>query len=146
LNRKKKKKTPNGYILCNDIHISLLTAVFLPGKLHGQRDRATVHGGHKELATTEQLSIYVSLNVKKLAENSTFKKTKIITSSPIISLQIDADKVETVADFVFLGSKITVDGNHSHEIERHLLLGRKAMTNLDSELKSWGITLQQWSV
>ena len=84
--------------------------------------------------------------MKKLAENSTFKKTKIITSSPIISLQIDADKVETVADFVFLGSKITVDGNHSHEIERHLLLGRKAMTNLDSELKSWGITLQQWSV
>ena len=69
------------------------------------------------MATTEQLSIYVSLNVKKLAENSTFKKTKIITSSPIISLQIDGDKVETVADFVFLGSKITVDGDHSHEIK-----------------------------
>ena len=65
-------------------------------------------------------------------------KTKIMASGPIISWQIDG---ETVADFIFLGSKITADGNCSHEIKRHLLLGRKAMTNLDSILKSRDITL-----
>ena len=89
------------------------------------------------MATTEQLSIYVSLNVKKLAENSTFKKTKIITSSPIISLQIDADKVETVADFVFLGSEIIADGDCNHIIKRHLLLRRMVMTNLDIKKQSY---------
>ena len=64
-----------------------------------------------------------------------------MASGPITSWQIDGEKVETVADFIFLGSKIIVDGNHSHEIERHLLLGRKAMTNLDSVLKSRDIAL-----
>ena len=64
-----------------------------------------------------------------------------MASSPIISWQIDGGKVETVADFTFLGSKITVDSDCSHEIKRHLLLGRKAMTNLDSILKSRNITL-----
>ena len=63
------------------------------------------------------------------------------TSSLITSWQIDGETVETVADFIFLGSKITVDGDLSHEIKRHLLLGRKAMTNLDSLLKSRDITL-----
>ena len=62
--------------------------------------------------------------------------TKIIASSPITSWQTDGEKVETVTDFIFLGSKITVDGDCHHEIKRHLLLGRKAMTNLDSVLKS----------
>ena len=60
------------------------------------------------------------------------QKTKIMTSGPIILWQIDGEKVETVTDFIFLGSKITVDGDCSHEIKRHLLLGRKAMMNLDS--------------
>ena len=65
-----------------------------------------------------------------------FQKTKIVASSPIISWQIDGEMMETVTDFIFLGSKITADGDCSHEIKRHLLLGRKAMTNLDSILKS----------
>ena len=64
-----------------------------------------------------------------------------MASSPITSLQIEGEKVETVIDFIFLGSKITVDGEYSHEIKRHLLLGRKAMTNLDCVLKSRDITL-----
>ena len=62
-------------------------------------------------------------------------------SSPITSWQIEREIVETVTDFIFLGSKITVDGNCSHEIKRHLLLGRKTMTDLDNLLKSWDITL-----
>ena len=61
-----------------------------------------------------------------------FQKTKIMASSPITSWQIDAETMETGRDFIFLGSKITADGDCSHEIKRHLLLGRKAMTNLDS--------------
>ena len=68
-------------------------------------------------------------------------KTKIMASGPITSCQIDGETVETVADFIFLGSKITADGDCSHEIKRHLLLGRKVMTNLDSILKSRDITL-----
>ena len=63
-----------------------------------------------------------------------------MASSPITSLQMEGEKVETVTDFIFLGSQITVDGECSHEIERGLLLGKKAMTNLDSILKSKGIT------
>ena len=69
------------------------------------------------------------------------KKTKIMASGPIISWKIDGEPVETVADFILGGSKITADGDRSHEIKRHLLLGRKVMTNLDSILKSRGITL-----
>ena len=64
------------------------------------------------------------------------RKTKIMASSPIISWQIDGETMETVTDFIFLGSKITVNGDCSHEIKRHLLLGKKAMTKLDSLLKS----------
>ena len=69
------------------------------------------------------------------------QKTKIMASDPITTWQIDGETMETVRDFIFLGSKITVDGDHSHEIKRRLLLGRKAMTNLDSILKSRDITL-----
>ena len=69
------------------------------------------------------------------------QKTKIIASGPITSWQIDGGTMETVRDFIFLGSKITSDGDCSHEIKRHLLLGRKIMTNLDSILKSRDITL-----
>ena len=69
------------------------------------------------------------------------QKTKIMTSGPITLWQIDREVMQTVRDFVFLGSKITADGDCSHEIKRHLLLGRKAMTDLDSMLKSRDITL-----
>ena len=69
------------------------------------------------------------------------QKTKIMASDPIISWQIDGETVKTVADFIFLGSKFTADGDCSHEIKRRLLLGRKVMTNLDSILKSRDVTL-----
>ena len=69
------------------------------------------------------------------------QKMKIMASGPITSWEIDGETVETVSDFIFLGSKITADGDCSHEIKRHLLLGRKVMTNLDSILKSRDITL-----
>ena len=69
------------------------------------------------------------------------QKTKIMASGPITSWQIDGETVETVSDFIFLVSEITTDGNCSHEIKRHLLLGRKVITNLDSILKSRDITL-----
>ena len=74
------------------------------------------------------------------------QKTKIMASGPIMSWQIDGEKMETVTDFIFLGSKITVDGDCSHKIKRCLLLERKAMTNLDNILKSRDITLPQRSV
>ena len=85
------------------------------------------------------------MNVKEKSENTGLKlniqKTKIMTSSPITSRQIDGETMETVTDFIFLDSKITADGDCSHEIKRRLLLGRKAMTNLDSVLKTRDITL-----
>ena len=69
------------------------------------------------------------------------QKTKIMTTGPITSWQINGETVETVTDFIFLGSKITADGDYSHGIKRHLLLGRKTMTNLDSVFKIRDITL-----
>ena len=78
---------------------------------------------------------------EKVCLKLNIQKTKIMASGPITSWQIDGGTVQTVADFIFLGSKITADGDCSHEIKRHLLLGRKAMTNLDSILKSRDITL-----
>ena len=78
---------------------------------------------------------------EKVGLKLNIQKTKIMTSGPIISWQIDGETMETVTDFIFLGSKITVDGDCSHEIKRRLLLERKAMTNLDSILKSRDITL-----
>ena len=90
------------------------------------------------------------MKVKEESENIDLKvniqKTKIMASGPIASWQIDGETVETVADFIFLGSKITADGDCSHEIKRHLLLGRKVMINLDGILKSRDITLQQRSI
>ena len=73
---------------------------------------------------------------EKVGLKLNIQKTKIIASGPITSWQIDGVTTETVSDFIFLGSKITPDGDCSHEVKRHLLLGRKAMTNLDSILKS----------
>ena len=78
---------------------------------------------------------------EKVGSTLNIQKTKIMASSPITSWQIDGETMEIVTDFSFLGSKITADGDCSHEIKRHLLLGRKAMTNLDSILKSRDITL-----
>ena len=83
---------------------------------------------------------------EKVGLKLNIQKTKIMASSPITSWQIDGETVETVADFIFLGSKITADGDCSHEIKRHLLLGRKVMTNLDSILKSRDITLTTKSI
>ena len=85
------------------------------------------------------------MKVKKKSEKVGLKlyiqKTKIMASGPITSWQIDGETVEIVTDFIFLGSKITADGDCSHEIKRHLLLGRKVVTNLDSIFKSRDITL-----
>ena len=78
---------------------------------------------------------------EKVGLNLNIQKTKIMASCPITSWEIDGETVETVSDFFFGGSKTTADGDCSHEIKRHLLLGRKVMTNLDSILKSRGITL-----
>ena len=96
------------------------------------------------MAESEELKSLL-MKVKEESEKVSLKlniqKTKIMASGPIISWQIDGETVETVADFIFLGSKITADGDCSHEVKRHLLLGRKVMTNLDSILKSRDITL-----
>ena len=78
---------------------------------------------------------------EKLGLKLSIQKTKIVASSPITSWQIDGETMETVRDFMFGGSKVTADGDCSHEIKRRLLLGRKVMTNLDSMLKSRDITL-----
>ena len=78
---------------------------------------------------------------EKVGLKFNIQKTKIMASGPITSWQINGETVETVADFILGGSKITVDGDCSHDITRHLLLGRKAMTNLDSIFKSRDITL-----
>ena len=78
---------------------------------------------------------------EKVGLNLNIQKTKIMASGPITSWQIDGEMVETVSDFILGGSKITADGDCSHEIKRRLLLGRKVMTNLDSKLKSRDITL-----
>ena len=81
------------------------------------------------------------MRVKEESEKVNIQKTKILASGPIASRQIEGEKVETMTDFLFLGSQITADGDCSHEIRRRLLLGKKAKTNLDSVLKSEDITL-----
>ena len=97
------------------------------------------------MAESEEAVKSLLMKEKEESEKAGLKlsiqKTKIMASSPITSWQKDGEKVETVTDFIFLGSKITADGNCSHDIKRCLLLGRKAMTNLDSVLKSRDITL-----
>ena len=88
----------------------------------------------------------VKVESEKVGLKLNIQKMKIMASGPINSWEIDGETVETVADFIFLGSQITADGDCSHEIKRHLLLGRKVMTNLDSILKSRNITLPTKSV
>ena len=89
----------------------------------------------------KSLLMKVKVESEKLGLKLNIQKTKIMASSPITSWQLDGETVETVADFIFGGSKINADGDCSHEIKRHLLLGRKVMTNLDNILKSRDITL-----
>ena len=97
------------------------------------------------MAESEEELKSLLMKVKEESEKVSLKlciqKTKIMASGPIISWEIDGEIVEIVADFIFLGSKITADGDCSHEIKRHVLLGRKVMINLDSILKSRDITL-----
>ena len=97
------------------------------------------------MAESEEALKSLLMKVKEESEKVGLKfniqKTKIMASGPIISWEIDGETVETVSDFIFLGSKITEDGDCSHEIKRRLLLGRKVMTNLDSILESRDITL-----
>ena len=90
----------------------------------------------------KSLLMKVKVKSEKVCLKFNIQKTKIMASGPITSWQIDGETVETVSDFSFLGSKVTADGDCSHEIKRHLLLGRKVMTNLESILKSRDIT---WS-
>ena len=89
----------------------------------------------------KSLLMKVKEESEKVGLKLNIQKTKIMTSSPITSWQVDGETVETMAGFIFLGSKITADGDCSHEIKRHLLFGRKVMTNLDNILKSRDITL-----
>ena len=97
------------------------------------------------MAESEEELMSLLMKVKEKSEEAGLKlniqQTKIMASSPVISWQIDGETMETVTDFIFLGSKITLGGDCNHEIKRHLLLGRKAMTNFDSILKSRDITL-----
>ena len=97
------------------------------------------------MAESEEELKSLLIKVKEKSEKAGLKlndqKTKIMASGPITSWQIDGETMETVTDSIFLGSKITAGGDFSHEIKRHLFLGRKAMTNLDSVLKSRDITL-----
>ena len=89
----------------------------------------------------KSLLLKVKEESEKVGLNLNIQKTNIMASGPITSWEIDGETVETVSDFIFWGSKITADGDCSHEIKRHLLFGRKVMTNLDSILKSRDITL-----
>ena len=89
----------------------------------------------------KSLLIKVKEESEKVGLKLNIQKTKIMASGPITSWEIDGEKVETVADFILLGSKIAADGDCSHEIKRHLILGKKVMTNLESILKSRDITL-----
>ena len=96
-------------------------------------------GSEEEL---KNLLMKLKKESEKVGLNLNIQKTKIMASGPIISWQIEGETMETVTDVIFLGSKITEDGDYNYEIQRHLFLGRKTMTNLDSVLKSKGITLQ----
>ena len=89
----------------------------------------------------KSLLMQVKEESEKIGLKLSIQKTKIMASGPITSWKIDGETVETVADFIFLGSKITADGDCSHEIKRCMLLGRKVLTNIDSILKSIDITL-----
>ena len=106
-------------------------------------DTTLMAEGEEEL---ESLLMKVKVESGKVGLKLNIQKTKIMASGPTTSWQINGETTETVRDFIFLGSKITADGNCSHEIKRHLLLGRKTMTKLDSILKAETLLCQQRSV
>ena len=114
-------------------------------KIAGRNINNLRYADDTTLMTESEEELKSLLKVKEESEKVDLKlsiqKTKTMASGPIASWQIDGDTVETVSDFIFLGSKITADGDCGHEIKRRLLLGRKVMTNLDSILKSRDITL-----
>ena len=120
----------------------------LPGALRGRKTLSFLthcrEDNTSRLLSCPRLQGYLLMRVKEESEKSgltlNIQKTKIMASGPITSWQTDGEKVETVADFIFLGSKIIADGDCSHEIKRCLILGRKAMTKLDSVLKSRNIS------
>ena len=110
-----------------------------PGEISITSDDTTLMAESEEVL--KSLLMKVKEYSEKIGLKLNIKKTKIMASGPITSWEIDGETVETVSDFIFGGSKITADGDCSHEIKRRLLLGRKVMTNLDSILKSRDITL-----
>ena len=110
----------------------------LPGEISIASDMQIMAESEEDL---KSLLMKVKEESEKVGFKFNIQKTKIMASGPFTSQQIDGEKMETTADFIFLGSKITADGDCSHESKRHLLLGRKAITNLDSILKSRDITL-----
>ena len=119
----------------------------LPGKnINNLRyaDNTTLMAEREE--KLKSLLMKVKEEIEKPGLKLNIQKMKIMASGPITLWQVDGETVETVSDFIFLGSKITADGDCSHEIKRRLLLGRKVMTNLDSILKSRDITFQQRSI
>ena len=117
----------------------------LESRLHGETSITSDMQMTTFMAESKEELNSLLMKVKEESEKVGLKlniqKTKIIASSPITSWQIDRETEETVTDFIFGGSKITADGDFSHEIKRHLLLGRKAMINLDSKLKSREISV-----
>ena len=114
----------------------------LPGEISITSDmQMTAPLWQKVKEELKSLLMKVKEESEKIGLKLNIQKTKIMASSPIASSEIDGETVETVSDFIFLGSKITADGDCSHEIKRHLLLGRKVMTNLDNIFKSRDITL-----
>ena len=118
----------------------------LPGEISITSDMQMIPPYMAESEEVKSLLMKVKEESKKVGLKLNSQKTKILASGPITSWQIGGETVETVADFIFLGSKFTADGECSHEIKRCLLLGRKVMTNLDSISKSRRITLPTNSI
>ena len=116
----------------------------MQGEISIASDDTTLMAGSKE--ELKSLLMNVQEESEKVGLKLNIQTTKIMASGPITSMQTDGETVETVSDFIFGGSKITADGDCNHEIKRHLLLGRKAMINLQSILKSRDIICQQRSV
>ena len=112
-----------------------------PGEISITSDMQMTPPLWQKVKNNKSLLMKVKEESEKAGLKLNIQKTKIMASGPITSWEIDGETVETVADFVFLGSKITADGDYNHEIKRRLLLGRKVMTNLDIILKSRDITL-----
>ena len=113
----------------------------MPGEISITSDMQMTPPLWQKVKRNSNLLMKVKVESEKVGLKLNIQKTKIVASGPITSWEIDGETVETVSDFIFLGSKITTDDDCSHEIKRHLLLGRKVMTNLDSIFKSRDITL-----